>query len=95
MHLHIRRPSAASLVTLATCLATLTLMSCGRWTIAERYHRAAQAIEAGQGVAALAMLLPPPFDLIAAGSVLVGGHVTATCLRRGPAPPAKGRPRKT
>lgn len=95
MHLHWRqRPSWASLVTLVTLIATLSLMGCAQWDAWDQRQRAQALFDGGKYVAAIASLLPPPFNLIIPSTVLVAGHVAATCLRRG-APPVKSseRPR--
>lgn len=94
MHLHWRqKPSAASIVTLATVLATLTLMGCAEWAEMLRHDEAGAMMKAGRPMLALAALLPPPANLIVPAAVLIGGHIASTCLRRGPRPPTEPKPK--
>lgn len=94
MHVHWRQvPSAASLVALVTVLATVTLLGCADFQDFAKRAQAADYLKVGDAMSALAVLAPPPFNLLIPCGVLIGGHLASTILRRGSRPPTEPKPK--
>lgn len=89
MHLHIRRPSGASIVWLGTVVAATSILGCQELEAWATRQDAQQLMRTGNYAAAASMLLPFPFNVLVPSGVLVAGHIAATVLRTGEKNPPK------